>query len=299
MKKISKKDLKGLKQLFPMLGKEEMRHYVGGYLGGYWSGNWNGFYSYFDYGGYTGDNGYYYDGSGYRLPEVTIYGYYPYQNQDGGDFWPIFPTRPWDDSNTGYPYYNGQSGYGGPWSYYGNPYGNGDFGYGYYYNNYYGGGSNGSSNVYYYTQEEYDTMVANGTWNGGYVQGWGYVGKDVNAFSGVGEYCTFPEYLRNSSNDVWDVFVDKIVGMVLTKIHKGLPVVKEYTDYLEDRINQVHNEMQADLLIKGYDASSNLFVGSKPIFDGVNSKVRFSVYNADTGQLILCKDMDVLGNIYY
>ena len=149
------------------------------------------------------------------------------------------------------------------------------------------------------TQEEYDTMVANGTWNGGYVEGWGYIGNDVNAFSGVGEYCTFPEYLRSSSNDLWNIFVDKVVAMVLTKIHKGLPVVKDYTDYLEKQINQVHNDMQADLLIKGYDASSNLFVGSKPMLNGVDSKIRFSVYDANTGQLILYKDMDVLGNIYY
>ncbi|MEO4963519.1 hypothetical protein ABHZ67_03495, partial [Bacteroides thetaiotaomicron] len=91
MKKITKKDLRGLKQLFPMLGKAEMRHYVGGYSNGYWNGNWNNPYSYFDYGGYTGYNGYYYDGSGYRLPEVTVYGYYPNHNQGGGDFWPIFP----------------------------------------------------------------------------------------------------------------------------------------------------------------------------------------------------------------
>ena len=166
---------------------------------------------------------------------------------------------------------------------------------------YCGEGGNGTpnSNVHYYTQEEYDTMVANGTWNGGYVEGWGYIGNDVNAFSGVGEYCTFPEYLRSSSNDLWNIFVDKVVAMVLTKIHKGLPVVKDYTDYLEKQINQVHNDMQADLLIKGYDASSNLFVGSKPMLNGVDSKIRFSVYDANTGQLILYKDMDVLGNIYY
>ena len=94
MKKITKKDLRGLKQLFPMLGKAEMRHYVGGYSNGYWNGNWNNPYFYFDYGGYTDYNGYYYDGSGYRLPEVTVYGYYPNHNQGGGDFWPIFPNGP-------------------------------------------------------------------------------------------------------------------------------------------------------------------------------------------------------------
>ncbi|EFI04106.1 hypothetical protein [Bacteroides sp. 1_1_14] len=140
MKQITKKDLRGLKQLFPMLGKAEMRHYVGGYSNGYWNGNWNNPYSYFDYGGYTGYNGYYYDGSGYRLPEVTVYGYYPNHNQGGGDFWPIFPNGPLENPNAGYPYSNGQQGYNG------NPGINGNSGYGYYgyygyYDNgYYGGG---------------------------------------------------------------------------------------------------------------------------------------------------------------
>lgn len=130
MKKITKKNLRGLKQLFPMLGKDEMRHYVGGYSNGHWNGNWNNSYSYFDYGGYAGNNGYYYDGSGYRLPEVTVYGYYPNHNQGGGDFWPIFPNGPLENPNAGYPYSNGQQGYNG------NPGINGNSGYGYY--GYYG-----------------------------------------------------------------------------------------------------------------------------------------------------------------
>ena len=144
MKKITKKDLRGLKQLFPMLGKAEMRHYVGGYSNGYWNGNWNNPYSYFDYGGYTGYNDYYYDGSGYRLPEVTVYGYYPNHNQGAGDFWPIFPNGPLENPNAGYPYSSGQQDYNG------NPGINGNSGYGYYgyygyYDNgYYGGGSGGN-----------------------------------------------------------------------------------------------------------------------------------------------------------
>ena len=144
MKKITKTNFQGLRQLFPVLGKEDMRHYVGGYSNGYWNGNWNNPYSYFDYGGYTGYNGYYYDGSGYRLPEVTVYGYYPNHNQGGGDFWPIFPNGPLENPNGGYPYSNGQQGYNG------NPGINGNSGYGYYgyygyYDTgYYGGGSGGN-----------------------------------------------------------------------------------------------------------------------------------------------------------
>ena len=41
MKKITKKNFRGLKQLFLRLGEEKMQHYVGDYSSGYWRGNWN------------------------------------------------------------------------------------------------------------------------------------------------------------------------------------------------------------------------------------------------------------------
>ena len=43
MKKITKTNFQGLRQLFPVLEKEEMRHYIGGTFGGYYyTGGWNG-----------------------------------------------------------------------------------------------------------------------------------------------------------------------------------------------------------------------------------------------------------------
>ena len=43
MKKITKTNFQGLRQLFPVLEKEEMRHYIGGSFGGlllYWWLEW-------------------------------------------------------------------------------------------------------------------------------------------------------------------------------------------------------------------------------------------------------------------
>ena len=52
MKKITKTNFQGLRQLFPVLEKEEMRHYIGGTFGGYYyTGGWNGD------GGYYGSSG--------------------------------------------------------------------------------------------------------------------------------------------------------------------------------------------------------------------------------------------------
>ena len=40
MKKITKTNLQGLRQLFPVLGKEEMRCHVGGNSDGYYGNDW-------------------------------------------------------------------------------------------------------------------------------------------------------------------------------------------------------------------------------------------------------------------
>ena len=46
---------------------------------------------------------------------------------------------------------------------------------------YVGGGSGTSANPY--TQEEYESMVSSGIWNGGYVENWGYTFPEVTVSS--------------------------------------------------------------------------------------------------------------------
>ncbi|MFV0587895.1 hypothetical protein [Bacteroides reticulotermitis] len=101
MKKITKKDLRGLEQLFPVLEKEEMRRCVGGSSGGYYGDDWlnHGFGSYDPYGNYYWHSGYTQDefnnwegtwyggwvyGLGYVYPDVNIYGY---QGEGGSGYY--------------------------------------------------------------------------------------------------------------------------------------------------------------------------------------------------------------------
>ena len=59
------------------------------------------------------------------------------------------------------------------------------------------GGGDGS--VYNpYTQFEYDCMLYSGSWNGGYVEGWGYVGDDVTCTS------TYPNHNPNLGDERYD-----------------------------------------------------------------------------------------------
>ena len=93
MKKITKTNFQGLRQLFPVLGKEEMRHYVGGTFDGYYyTGGWNsdgGYYGSPGFGGssyysqYDFDNwegpwyGGWVEGMGWVAPDTYIYGHKP------------------------------------------------------------------------------------------------------------------------------------------------------------------------------------------------------------------------------
>ena len=126
MKKITKTNFQGLRQLFPVLGKEEMRHYVGGTFDGYYyTGGWNsdgGYYGSPGFGGssyysqYDFDNwegpwyGGWVEGMGWVAPDAYIYGHKPGGNPHEYPYWwyydEPFEHPDWDGNYGGY-YYNG------------------------------------------------------------------------------------------------------------------------------------------------------------------------------------------------
>lgn len=70
---------------------------------------------------------------------------------------------------------------------------------------YVGGGNGTSANPY--TQAEFDNMLSNDNWNGGYVEGMGYVatntyiyGSSVYSGSVSQMYYTFPDYVTSISS---------------------------------------------------------------------------------------------------
>lgn len=77
MKKISRKDLEGLRRQFPVLTKEDMRHYVGGYGNGYSGGGFGNDWFYHGFGGYDPDGNFHWY-SGYTQDELDNWeGYWP------------------------------------------------------------------------------------------------------------------------------------------------------------------------------------------------------------------------------
>ncbi|MCY6313423.1 TIGR04149 family rSAM-modified RiPP [Bacteroides faecis] len=129
MKKITKTNFQGLRQLFPVLEKEEMRHYVGGTFGGYYyTGGWNSdggyygspgsgdssYYSQYDFNNWEGPwYGGWVEGMGWVAPDADIYGHKPGGGSSNTHEYPYwwyydepFEHPDWDGNYGGY-YYNG------------------------------------------------------------------------------------------------------------------------------------------------------------------------------------------------
>ena len=129
MKKITKTNFQGLRQLFPVLGKEEMRHYVGGTFDGYYyTGGWNSdggyygspgsgdssYYSQYDFNNWEGPwYGGWVEGMGWVAPDADIYGHKPGGGSSNTHEYPYwwyydepFEHPDWDGNYGGY-YYNG------------------------------------------------------------------------------------------------------------------------------------------------------------------------------------------------
>lgn len=112
---------------------------------------------------------------------------------------------------------------------------------------YVGGGNGTSANPY--TKVEFDSMLSNDNWNGGYVEGMGYVapntyiyGNSVYWGSVSQDYYTFPDYVTSLSSDGLNQMAESLAG--------AIPGVGSYTAYLSQELGDMSREIQSELLKK-------------------------------------------------
>ena len=74
-----------------------------------------------------------------------------------------------------------------------------------------GGGSGSQSNPY--TEAEYDSMLASGTWNGGFVENWGYVSSYGDVVV-TGSYNNTSNNGNSGSNSTWGWAISLGLGIV-------------------------------------------------------------------------------------
>ena len=141
-----------------------------------------------------------------------------------------------------------------------------------------------------YTQAEYDSMVSSGTWNGGYVEGMGYVANDTYVYGNSTypgqtsqDYYTFPDYVTSVSMDG----ANQVAGAIISKI----PILGTATSYYAQEVGDMTRDIQAELLRKGYDGSSSFTI----VRTSMGDSIKFSVYDANNGQLITSRTINTAG----
>ena len=132
-----------------------------------------------------------------------------------------------------------------------------------------------------FSAEEYNALLDSGAWNGGMVEGMGYVAQPVTIFSGSGTYYTMPEYMRSQSmsglNQLASWFLETVAPIF---------------GYLGQEIREIHIDMQAELVENGY-ANSYLYVTQES--NPVSKTMEYKVYDASSGNLLTSRSMNVFG----
>lgn len=153
----------------------------------------------------------------------------------------------------------------------------------------YVGGGNGTS-ASPYTVAEFDSMCCSDNWNGGYVEGMGYVANDVYVYGnstypgGTSQNTyTFPEYVTSISTSG----ADQISGFLLSKF----AIVGDAASYYSQEYGDMTRDIQSELLEKGYDGSSSFTI----VYTSMNSSAKFSVYDVNNGRLITSRNLNIFG----
>lgn len=153
----------------------------------------------------------------------------------------------------------------------------------------YVGGGNGTS-ASPYTVAEFESMCSSDNWNGGYVEGMGYVANDVYVYGNSTypgqtsqDYYTFPDYVTSVSMNG----ANQVAGAIISEI----PILGTATSYYAQEIGDMTRDIQAELLRKEYDGSSSFTI----VRTSMGDSTKYSVYDANNGQLITSRTINTAG----
>lgn len=152
------------------------------------------------------------------------------------------------------------------------------------------GGGDGTANNPY-TKSEFDYMISNGIWQGGYVEGWGYTYPDLSCTS------SFSGGTEMSESELRNMLVGDGLGMISAIMQEfinqpGISVVFYGADAArENQINDILNYMEKNGLNSVYkiDAINSTFQGGGT-YD-YRTTIESKFYSRQTGEYI--------GSVYY
>ncbi|MDD2283958.1 MAG: hypothetical protein PHQ11_00955 [Paludibacter sp.] len=152
-----------------------------------------------------------------------------------------------------------------------------------------GGGSGTSADPY--TAAEFDSMLSNNNWNGGYVEGMGYVANEVYAYGNS----TYPgqtsqQYFMNLSDFILSQSVAEL-DIWASTVMSFIPGVSQMTDQYTTRHENMMRDIQADLLDKGYTNSDSFTMVRTDLLR--QDAMTYTIYDANTGDLITSRTINI------
>lgn len=146
-----------------------------------------------------------------------------------------------------------------------------------------------------YTAHEFEIMLNSDLWQGGFVEGMGYVANDSYTYGKYKSpltvsqnFHTFPDYIKSLSSDQLETIIDHIIS---GGVPSGFDIPIEIYSYLSDQYGNMTRDIQSELLNKGYNGTSSFS------FVRVQEPQAFtlSVYDANTGEFITARRFDIFG----
>jgi hypothetical protein len=116
------------------------------------------------------------------------------------------------------------------------------------------GGTFQSSGVTWYTVSEFEQLIDNGDWNGGYVDGWGYTAPDTNKFDVSGLYLSFGDTIRSGITGTPD--------RIALKILEQIPLLGDYLSYYKEQIDKAWSLIHGDMADMGANNSGLYYIDS-------------------------------------
>ena len=145
-----------------------------------------------------------------------------------------------------------------------------------------------------YSYAQYQEMLTNATWNGGYVAGTaGFVTTNNLIFPErvLCEEITYNDL--NSPNSGWLAMGDRISEYMLTSI----PILGTAIEYIMERHALMMEDIKNDITQSSYVGNSRIYITHGwPVVN--NDITQIKVYNAETGDLITGYTMDIYGNYH-
>lgn len=166
---------------------------------------------------------------------------------------------------------------------------------------YVGGGDGTSASPF--TAHEYEIMLNTNLWQGGFVEGMGYVANDKyvygdykSPFTVEQKFYTYPDFIDSLSSGTFY----NIIKEILTSSVGVLPplgVIVSMASYLQDQYDDMMRGVQSELSKMGCTGTSciDIVYDNTPYVKGSTNIITLSVYDANNGQFLTSRRMNFFG----